>query len=181
VIGIILGAILGGRIWNHIWPPREPEPKVITIIQPAKIVYRPGPSPAPIIIEKLVIHESSQGSAQVSFKQDIPFQDKTITAESFNVIYSGIYHVSMSGPDNLAAVSEEIVGNVKTSFTYLERPPPRNEAGPFYSTVTGSGVYYRRYFDEVKFGVTIRPWAEIRVGVSGSKNPDIIIGVPIQF
>lgn len=179
VIIILLIATVSGTLYMvkvipawFTWLTPEPITKTVTITEPAKVIFLPGPSPKPIIIEKVVIKDG-----QVTFKQDIPFQGKTIQGDSFKVTYAGIYHTEMTN-GNTVQVKEEITGDVALTVEYKTKPPALTEAGVMYDSTGVLSGYYRRYLTPI---VIFHPWVEIQIPFTGSQQTKIVAGIPIKF
>jgi hypothetical protein len=168
----LAAGITGGVFIARLFPGLVPKvkPKVITVTEPAKMIYISVPSPVPVPIEKIIYREG-----KISFTQDVPF-DNTISTTSVDIQFSGTHHVTME--NNLLSIIDEINGEAKVTMRISEKPLSFNEMGPFFSTASGSGIYYRRYFDQV---LIFCPWAEIRTPFTDVKNTEITIGFPVKF
>lgn len=151
-------------------PVPKTNPKIITVTEPAKLIYVSIPSPVPVPTERIIDREG-----KISFTQDVPF-DHTISTASVDLQFSGIHHVTME--NNLLSVNDEINPATKVTMRIPEKPLTFNEAGLYFSTVSGSGIYYRRYFDQA---LLFTPWAEIRAPFGGLDNPEISLGLQVKF
>ena len=170
--------IISYAVYQQLYPAKS-EIVTITKKEPGKIIYLPGPQPTPEIIEKIIYTEKiiyKDGVPYIegllSFKQDLHYLGKRITTESVDMTFDGVYHVSML--NNLLSVKDEILGDIETKISYKTKPQLMNEGGPFYGTLTGPGLYYRRYLKPISI---VRPWLEVDI----SKNPEIRIGLPFKF
>lgn len=169
---VLAAGITGGVFLARLFPGLVPKtkPRIITVTEPAKIIYISVPSPVPVPAEKIIYRDGT-----ISFSQDVPF-DNMISTTSVDVQFSGTHHVTME--NNLLSVVDEINGEAKVTMRIPEKPLAFNEMGPFFSTGSGSGIYYRRYFDQV---LIFTPWAEIRAPFTDLKTTEISVGFPVKF